>query len=419
VPLVERRPRPRGPAGRRRLRPWEARLNTARSLAVYYFWYFVAVGILEPYLTPLWRDGGLSAADIGLLNAVMPAVATVAPFLWTAYADATRRADRIFLWTTWLSAVSALALPNARRFAPAAAGVFCLALFRTPLIPLANSMAFRVLKQRPERYAAIRLWGTVGYILAAVGAGAAMDRLGLRLGMYGVAIAMAVCGLVAMAGRHRERIRLAPAGVGEILASLRDRRLVVLVTSTALAWVSYGPYGTFYTIHLESLGFSRAFAGLAWALAAASELAVMLLWPRMCAWATPRTWLVVALCAHSIRWALSSAASAPGVLLAVQLTHAFTFGVFYLAAVQLVQGLAPEGLRATAQGVFASATFGIGGVVGSGLGGALYDPLGMRALYLASAAVAVGGMAIYVVGSRGDDRGVRAAAPTATREDRP
>jgi hypothetical protein len=41
--------------------------------------------------------------------------------------------------------------------------------------------------------------------------------------------------------------------------------------------VSYGLYGTFYTIHLERFGFSRSFAGAAWALAAGSELVVMLL----------------------------------------------------------------------------------------------------------------------------------------------
>ena len=107
----------------------------------------------------------------------------MAPFLWTAYADATRRGEPIFRWTTWLTAAAALLLPNAQRFVAAAAAVFCLAVFRTPLIPIANSMTFRALKGRPQDYAAVRLWGTIGYIAAAVGAGAVMDRIGLRAGM--------------------------------------------------------------------------------------------------------------------------------------------------------------------------------------------------------------------------------------------
>lgn len=352
----------------------------------------------------MWREFGLSSAEIGVLNAITPGVATVAPFLWTAYADATRSGDRIFLWTTWLSAVAALALPNARRFLPAALGILCLAVFRTPLIPLANSMTFRLLQGRPHGYAAIRLWGTLGYIGAAVGAGAAMDRLGLRLGIYGVTLSMLGCGLVAWVGRSRERVRLAPVGLSEILECVRDRRLVVLVSATALAWVSYGPYGTFYTIHLERLGFSRAFAGTAWALAAGSELVVMLLWPRMCRWAAPRTWLIVGLFAHSFRWLLSSVAHDPLLLLAIQLTHAFTFGVFYLAGVQILQGLAPDGLKTTAQGVFAAVTFGVGGLVGNGLGGLLYEAMGMTALYRAAAVVSGCGAFLFVLGTQGDGR---------------
>jgi MFS transporter, PPP family, 3-phenylpropionic acid transporter len=328
----------------------------------------------------------------------MPGVATVAPFFWTAYADLTRRGDRIFLWTTWLSALAACALPNAQRFVPAAVGVFCLAVFRTPLIPFANSMTLRALRDRPQGYAGIRLWGTLGYICAAVASGPVMDRLGLRVGMYGVAAAMLACGAVAWAGRSRERVRLAPVGLREILEVMQDRRLLVLVAATGLAWVSYGPYGTFYTIHLERLGFSRAFAGAAWALAAGSELVVMLLWPRMCAWATPRTWLIVGLTAHPVRWLLSSVAHDPLFLLAIQLTHAFTFGVFYLAAVHSVERLVPDGLRTTAQGVFASVTFGVGGLIGNGLGGVLYEAIGMTALYIAAAVVSGWGAFLYVVG---------------------
>ena len=345
----------------------------------------------------------------------MPGVATVAPFFWTAYADLTRRGDRIFLWTTWLSALAACALPNARHIVPAAASVFCLAVFRTPLIPFANSMTLRALRDRPQGYARIRLWGTLGYIGAAVASGPVMDRVGLRVGMYGVAAAMLACGAVAWAGRSRERVRLAPVGAREILEVMRDRRLLVLVAATGLAWVSYGPYGTFYTIHLESLGFSRAFAGAAWALAAGSELVVMLLWPRMCAWATPRTWLVVGLTAHPVRWLLSSVAHEPLFLLAIQLTHALTFGVFYLAAVQSVERLVPDGLRTTAQGVFASVTFGVGGLVGNGLGGLAYEAVGMTALYIAAAIVSAWGTFLYVVGAPRAGQGAQSLPVTGSR----
>ena len=334
------------------------------------------------------------------MSAIGPGIAAIAPFLWTAYADATHQGERIFFWNTWATALTAFLLPNLHAFLPVAIAVLVYSAFRMALIPLANSMTFRALAGRRQGYAGIRLWGTVGYIVAAVAAGAMVDRLGLRAGIYGIALTMLACAAAAWLGRRRERVSLPPVRLGEFLHVLRQRPVVLFLTAAGLAQMSYGPYSTFFTIHLERLGFSRAFAGSAWALAACSELVVMLLWPRLCALATTRTWLTAALAVHALRWGLSIVARDPVSLLAVQLTHAFTFGVFYLASVQTVDALAPEGLRATAQGVFASIAFGVSGLIGNTLGGLLYEPLGMGRLYAAAAILAAVATVLYWAGTR-------------------
>jgi PPP family 3-phenylpropionic acid transporter len=375
-------------------------LTDTRFLAAYYFWYFAAIGVYEPYLTPFWQHLGFSPAQLGLLNAIYPGVAAFAPFAWTAYSDITRRGQAIFLFNTWLSAGIALALPNLNGLVPVALAFLAFAIFRTPLIPLANSIAFRVLAGSPQRFAAIRLWGTIGYVLTAVGAGILVDRIGLWAGMHGMALATVACGVVAWNGQSRERTRLSPVHFRDFLELLRDRRLALLLAAASLARLSFGPYTTFFTIHVEGLGLSRTFAGVAWALAAASELVVMLLWSRLCGLASARTWLTLAMGAHALRWLLSVPARDPAALLLIQTTHAFTFGVFYLVAVEQVDALAPEGLRAAAQGLFSSVTFGISGLLGNALSGFLYEPLGMAWLYAGAGCVAAVGTALYWAGMR-------------------
>lgn len=278
--------------------------------------------------------------------------------------------------------------------------VLVFAVFRTPLISLANSMAFHALAGRRQGFAAIRLWGTVGYILAAVAAGIGMDRIGLRAGMHGIGLATLVCGVIAWMGRSRRRTSLPPARLGDFLETLRDRRFVLLVIAASLANMSFGPYTTFFTIHLKRLGLSSTFAGTAWALAAASELVVMVCWTRICPLVSMRVWLTLGLGAHALRWLLSIPARDPAALLLIQLTHAFTFGVFYLAAVESVDMLVPEGLRATAQGVFASVVFGLSTLVGNAASGFLYEPLGMGRLYAAAAALASAATVLYWAGTR-------------------
>lgn len=356
--------------------------------------------MFEPFLTPFWRQIGFPSVQIGLLNSIMPGVAVFAPFLWTAYADATRQGERIFLANTWICALVALLIPNLGRFFAVATAMLAFSLFRTPLIPLANSMTFRALADRRQGFAAVRLWGTVGYILTAVGTGIAIDRIGLWAGMHGISVAMIACGLVGWFGRSKRRVALPPVGLADFLQTLQNRQFLLLLVAAALARVSFGPYETFFTIHLERLGLSRTFAGTAWALAAVSELAVMLCWARMCEHATTRVWLIAALASHPLRWVLSIFAQDAFALLLTQLTHALAFGVFYLAAVQTVDALVPDGLRASAQGLFASVTFGLGGLVGNLLGGLLYEPLGMPWLYAAAAVVSAAATVLYWAGTR-------------------
>ena len=88
------------------------------------------------------------------------------------------------------------------------------------------------------------------------------------------------------------------------------------------------------------------------------------------------------------------------------------FGIFYLAAVQTVDCLVPDGLRASAQGLFTSVTFGVGGLAGNSLAGFLYEPLGMTWLYAAAALVSAGSTVLYWVGTgRSIKREQMATAP--------
>ena len=379
---------------------WRTCLTSTRALAAYYFWYFAAVGVFEPFLTPWWQQVGFTSAEIGALNAIMPGVACVAPFLWTAYADATRKGDRIFLLNSCLAALAALLLPLLTWMPAVVVAVIVFAAVRAPLIPLANAMAFQALGGRRQGYAGIRLWGTAGYILTAVLAGSLVDAIGLRLVLAGVALTLALCGTIAWVGRSRERVMLPPVSLRGILERLRDRQFLLVVVAAGGAWMSYGPYATFYTIHLDGLGFSRSFAGLAWAAAATSELVVMLLWHRIAPWLHPRTWFLLGLAANPVRWLLAAIATEAPLLLATQSIHALSFGVFYLAAVERVDALAPPGLRATAQGVFAAVTFGVGGLLGNLAGGLTYELLGMRRLYLAAAGISLLATVLYWAGTR-------------------
>jgi MFS transporter, PPP family, 3-phenylpropionic acid transporter len=307
---------------------------------------------------------------------------------------------RIFRFNIWVCAAAGLLLPWLGTPALVATALVVYATFRTPLIPLANSMVLAAVGGRPQAFAAVRMWGTVGYIATAVGGGILADRVGLRAAIQGVGLSLLVCGAISWAAASEQPMDLPPARMADILAVLRDRRLLTLLAATSMAWMSYGPYTTFFTIQLGALGYSRTFAGIAWAVAASSELVVMACWTRLWPLLSARRWLGVAIAATAVRWFLFMLVRDPVSLLLVQLTNALTFGVFYLAAVEQVDALVPRTLRATAQGVLSSGTFGVGSFLGNLLGGVLYPVLGMTWLYGAAAGVAAAGLGVYWLGGR-------------------
>ena len=76
----------------------------------------------------------------------------------------------------------------------------------------------------------------------------------------------------------------------------------------------------------------------------------------------------------------------PGLLLGLQLLHGPSFSLLWVAGVAYADELAPKGLSASAQGLFATMVMGWGGVVGALVGGVLYDGVGAAAMFRWTAA---------------------------------
>jgi PPP family 3-phenylpropionic acid transporter len=140
--------------------------------------------------------------------------------------------------------------------------------------------------------------------------------------------------------------------------------------------------------------------GLALTCATVSELAVFAVADRLLRRWSLRQLLVAALVVLALRLVAYAASTATWQVLLIQLLHGPTFALMWVAGVTSASRLAPDGLGATAQGLFSGANFGLSGAVGGLCGGALYEAFGGTGLYAAAALWVLVALAVYGVAGR-------------------
>lgn len=356
-------------------------------LGLFYGCVYASVGITLPYLPKHLRSLGLSGADVGLLMASFPLMQILAPPLAGFLADRTRRGALL---------LSVLASGYAICFAPLLVATGCggiapwllgAAFCSAPLSMLADSLTLERLGPRSALYPRIRLWGSVGFVVTALGFGALWT--GERTSPPAVVVAALACGALAFGASLLVRGR---GGAGDVRLSeapglLRDRRLQLLALATGLHWIAFAPHNLLFTVYLDGLGLSPRVAGLGFAAGVAAEVAVMALFPRFGVRFAPRQVLAAAFGLSIARWALTAIVRGAVPMVALQLLHGVCFGAFMVAGVAMVKDLAPARLRATALALFVAATYGVGGLVGYVAVGRLYDLVPAPLLFWGAAAL--------------------------------
>jgi PPP family 3-phenylpropionic acid transporter len=294
------------------------------------------------------------------------------------------------------------------------------------LVPLLDTNTLEWSRARPGvAYARVRLFGSLGFSALALAGGAALAARGDRPGDVLVPVVIAGClaGFAAIAlalpavPGHGEP-RPAPR---ELLTLLRHRPLVVLLGVCALHWMACAPYHLFFGVLVRDRGLPSAVAGIGMTAGVAAEILALLLFPRLERRASTRALLAAAFLGSALRWLLLSRVSSAGAIVALQLLHGLTFGLFWGTAMHALGGLVPPRLRATGQALFTAVVFGVGNALGYRLSGAAYDwhgsaaPLFAWAAALEVVALAVGVALLGRAGGRGApvSAGPAASAPPA------
>lgn len=364
----------------------------AARLGLFFAALFVLVGIITPFF-PVWLAAkGLDTGQIGLVLAA-PLLARIAAVpLAARLADrhGTLRETLVVLCFATAAAYGAVAFSSG--FAGLLAAVALMAAVNAPVIALTDAYALRGLKDSGRAYGPVRLWGSLAFIAANIGAGLALDILPAEHLIALVVAAAATVAFASLALRPMRPAAPAPAQRERARDLLRQPVFLAVIVAAGLVQSSHAVYYGFSTIAWSAAGFDGLAIGLLWALGVVAEIVLFALSGRLPPALGPLVLLLLGAVGAALRWAVM-AFDPPGWMLPfLQVLHALSFGATHLGTVGFLAQAAPERLGATAQGLFYLA---LGPLMAAMMGasGFLYAAYGAGS-YAAMALAAAGAVAL-------------------------
>jgi nucleoside transporter len=364
---------------------------SAMMFGQYFVWgaWWVTLGT---YMNAIGFD-----AIIGTTYSVQGWAAIVTPLALGVLADRYLDADKLFAGLHALGAAVLVFLSTVTDspglFFGTALAYMCLYM---PTLPLSNTIAFGALSDVKREFPAIRVLGTVGWIVAGLIVGfLALERTnGPILIAAGASLALGAFGLLLPKTPPQARLAaragtsVAPGGAGsvgapslteklglDVFKTVREPSFWVFIGASLLVCVPLAFYYAYTNTFLVEKGVSGAAA--VQSLGQVSEIVFLLALPFFLTRFGIKRVLIVGMAAWALRYLAfaygydGAGAILPLLILGIVL-HGVCYDFFFVAGQIYVDEKVGPAMRARAQSFLSLVTLGLGTVIGTNLANAVY-----------------------------------------------
>ncbi|TCV92695.1 nucleoside transporter [Luteibacter rhizovicinus] len=351
---------------------WRLRLMMLFEFAIWGAWY-VTVG------TWLGQTLHFSGKEIGAIAGTTAIGAMISPLFVGLLADRLFDTRRVLVILHVIGAVLLVLTAQQTSFGAIYASLLAYSLCYMPTLALTTSLAMRHIDDPQEEFGAVRVFGTIGWIV-----------VGLIVGAWGVEATASplhlAAGLsLAMAGycftlpptpplAREQRFKMRTVLPLESLHLLRNRSMAVFALASFLICIPLQFYYAFTNLFLNEIGVVNAAGKMTGGQM--SEILCMLLIPWFFRRLGVKYMLAVGMLAWVLRYALFAFGGTGELMWMLWLgiiLHGICFDFFFVVGQIYIDREAPTALRAATQGLITFLTYGLGMFVGSWLSGVAVD----------------------------------------------
>jgi len=358
-------------------------------LSGFYFFYFAFVGAMAPFWGLYLKSLAFNAFQIGVLMSLLQVMRIFAPNIWGWVADRSGKRVAIVQIAVGLSLLSFVAVFFGSSFAWLFVAMSLMSFFWSASLPLVEATTLSHLGEKTSKYGRIRLWGSVGFIVAVIGLGYLFDYEAIRWLLW------AVLGIVAallLFSRHIPEAAVVPHHTDHlpIWHIICRPEVLVFIGAGILMAAAHGPYYTFYSIYLVDHGYAKSTIGWLWSIGVVCEIGIFLWMPRLLRRFSLRQVLLASFAFAVLRflmigWGVGWVA----LIVVAQIFHAATFGAYHSAAVEVVHRFFKGRHQAQGQALYNSFSFGVGGTLGGLYSGLTWEMMGPQVTFSIAATFAL------------------------------
>ena len=350
-----------------------------------------------PYWNPYLYSKGFNATEIAYITAIIAATKIFAPYLWGWLADHINNRMQVIQLASLICLLVFPAVIWIDSFIVMLLVIFLFSFFWNASLPQFEATTLSHLDTQVERYSQIRLWGSIGFIVAVLLAGYIFDRYSIRWQPYVMILIFSGVFINSLLIKDKAAKQL-QINDQSVTAILKQPNIILLFFLCFLMQCSHGAYYTFYSIYLHSHGYSESVTGWLWALGTFAEIFVFIFMHKIIRHYHAATLLVLCFLLTTIRWLfMAYMVDNLLVMMLIQLLHASSFGLFHATAIHLVYQFFQGKLQGRGQALYSASSFGIGGAIGALISGYIW-PYSHQLTFICMAAIAAIGiiMSFYI-----------------------
>ena len=318
---------------------------------------------------------------------VNPVAAIVAPFFLGLVADRYFATEKVLGSLHLLGGLILFAAP--RFSAEPTTFILLLLLYNLcymPTLGLANSLAFHHIESQEQQFPLIRVFGTVGWIVAGLFISLLLGKIvgGIPeqtpLPLYTAATASIILGLFCFALPHTpppgrgQPVSLRSIAGLDALKQLGDRPFSVFIIASLLLCIPLAVYYNFTQLFLGAAGVKKIAATQT--IGQFSETFFMLIMPLLFARLGVKKMLMMGMGAWALRYALFALAAPDAIFWMIVLgiaLHGPCYDFFFVTGQIYVDKKSTPAVRGQAQGFLVLVTYGVGMLIGAQIAGNVYD----------------------------------------------